>query len=205
MTKLHSPRGWLGYFVGCESKAMYHIYSPEKHKVYRIGTARVEDGEGLDDPHDAPCLEDRVPTRDVEISDQLVPDADNDVTDDQSTNDGEAPPLLAETESSMSLHLPDAEDTTHQLQPNEGDTDTDQESDDDATEPGIVSRYFDQPRHAGMVKRVIIADNTVVAPEGSRQATHEQTRVGRDVSTEASDVDDDSWYYSDDGKVTEAH
>jgi hypothetical protein len=60
MTKLHSPRGWLGYFVGCESEAMYRIYSPEKHKVYRIGVARVEDGEGLSDVHDAPCLEDRI-------------------------------------------------------------------------------------------------------------------------------------------------
>ena len=30
MTKLHSPRGWLGYFVGCESEAMYHIYSPRE-------------------------------------------------------------------------------------------------------------------------------------------------------------------------------
>jgi hypothetical protein len=69
MTKLHSPRGWLGYFVGCESEAMYHIYSPEKHKVYRIGSARVEDGEGLDDHHDIPCMEDRVPTTGVDVSD----------------------------------------------------------------------------------------------------------------------------------------
>ncbi|KAE8442989.1 hypothetical protein EG329_002452 [Mollisiaceae sp. DMI_Dod_QoI] len=37
---LHSPRGWLGYFVGCESEAMYHIYSPEKHKIYRTGGER---------------------------------------------------------------------------------------------------------------------------------------------------------------------
>jgi hypothetical protein len=49
MTKLHSPCGWLGYFVGCESEAMYHIYSPEKHKVYRIGVARVEDGKVVGD------------------------------------------------------------------------------------------------------------------------------------------------------------
>ena len=51
---------------------MYHIYFPEKHKVYRIGIARVEDGEGLGDPHDAPCLEDRVPSPDVEASDHLI-------------------------------------------------------------------------------------------------------------------------------------
>jgi hypothetical protein len=67
MTKLHNPRGWLGYFVGCESEAIYHIYSSKKHKVYQIGVARIEDGEGLSDPHDAPCLEDRIPTPDVEV------------------------------------------------------------------------------------------------------------------------------------------
>jgi hypothetical protein len=76
MTKIHSPRGWLGYIVGCESEAMYHIYSPEKHKFYRIGVARVEDGEGLDDYHDGPCLDYRVPTLDVEVlSDVLLEDA----------------------------------------------------------------------------------------------------------------------------------
>jgi hypothetical protein len=80
MTKLHSPRGWLGYFVGYESKAMYHIYSPEKHKVYRIGIARVEDGEGLDDPHDAPCLEDRVPTIDIETIDLPTSEEEDDTS-----------------------------------------------------------------------------------------------------------------------------
>ena len=34
ITKLHSPRGQLGYFVGYKSEAIYHIYSPKKHKVY---------------------------------------------------------------------------------------------------------------------------------------------------------------------------
>lgn len=31
MTKLHHPRGWLGYFVGCESESVYRIYEPEFH------------------------------------------------------------------------------------------------------------------------------------------------------------------------------
>ena len=94
MTKLHSPRGWLGYFVGCESEAMYHIYSPEKHKVYRIGVARVEDGEGLDDPHDAPCLEDRVPTPDVEVPDHLTSEGEDETTGDHdSDRDDDHDPL----------------------------------------------------------------------------------------------------------------
>lgn len=102
MTKLHSPRGWLGYFVGCESEALYRIYSPEKHKVYRIGVARVEDGEGLDDPHDAPCLEDRVPPPDVEVPDHLTSeDEDETSSDDDNEHDDDrgSYPLSEESES----------------------------------------------------------------------------------------------------------
>ena len=69
--------GWLRYFVGCESEAMYHIYSLEKHKVYRIGVARVEDGERLDDLHDAPCLEDIISTENIEVPDELISEIDD--------------------------------------------------------------------------------------------------------------------------------
>jgi hypothetical protein len=71
MTKLYSPRGWLGYFVGCKSEAMYYIYSLKKYKVYWIGVARVEDRERLNDPYNAPCLEDRVLILNVKILDRL--------------------------------------------------------------------------------------------------------------------------------------
>jgi hypothetical protein len=50
-SKLTSPRAWLGYFVGCESESVYRIWNPEKKKVLRISTARIDDGNGLDDPH----------------------------------------------------------------------------------------------------------------------------------------------------------
>lgn len=60
---------------------MYYIASPEKHKAYRIGVARVEDGEGVDDPHDAPCLEDRVLTPDVEMTDHLSSEDNKDMSD----------------------------------------------------------------------------------------------------------------------------
>lgn len=56
------PRGWLGYFVGCESESIYKIFSPDKHQVFRVGVARIDDGEGLNDPHTLPSLQDRVPT-----------------------------------------------------------------------------------------------------------------------------------------------
>src|SRR5438045_2907601 len=58
VTKLHHPRGWLGYFVGCESESIYRIYDPEKHIVRRIGASEIDDGQGLDDPQDGPSLRD---------------------------------------------------------------------------------------------------------------------------------------------------
>jgi hypothetical protein len=61
-----------GHFVGCESEVINHVYSPEKHKVYRIGVARVEDGEGLEDPHGTTCFEDRTPTTDLEIPSHIA-------------------------------------------------------------------------------------------------------------------------------------
>ena len=86
MKKLHTPRGWLGYFVGCESEAMYHIYSPEKHKVYRFGVARVEDAEGLDDPQDALSLEDRVHTPAVEVPEHSHLGDENETTGDNESD-----------------------------------------------------------------------------------------------------------------------
>jgi hypothetical protein len=87
MTKLYSPRSWLGYFISYKSKAIYYIYSPKKHKVYRIGIARVEDREGLDDPYNTPYLEDRVPIPDVEISDRLSPEDKEGISDNKDLQD----------------------------------------------------------------------------------------------------------------------
>ena len=59
--KLNTPRGWLGYFVGCESESIYRIWDPAKSKVVRISSARIEDGEGHDDEHEQPSMNHRVP------------------------------------------------------------------------------------------------------------------------------------------------
>ncbi|KAK1459354.1 hypothetical protein CMEL01_02353 [Colletotrichum melonis] len=50
--KLHQPRGWVGYFVGLESESVFRIFSPDKHEVFRVAGARVQQGQGLDDPHE---------------------------------------------------------------------------------------------------------------------------------------------------------
>jgi hypothetical protein len=60
---------------------MYHIYSSEKHKVYQIGAARIQDGEDLGDLHNAPCLKDGIPTEHKNIPEQLDSE-----TDDETVN-----------------------------------------------------------------------------------------------------------------------
>jgi len=208
MTKLHSPRGWLGYFVGCESEAMYHIYSPEKHKVYRIGVARVEDGEGLDDPHDTPCLEDRVPTLDVEVADHLSSDGESETSDgDDNDREDESDDRRSPEEEAgfLSESSPLAADITYQPQFEDEDVDDEDESDATIAGPAITSKYFAQPRHAGMAKRKF-PDNTTTVLKKSRQDTHALDDVNKsNPPSEELDMNDDSWYYSDDGTVSRAY
>ena len=220
MTKLHSPRGWLGYFVGCESEAMYHIYSPEKHKVYRIGVARVEDGEGLDDSHDGPCLEDRVPTPDVEVLSDVLSEDENETSSDSGSDHNEddysanTPGFPVEqinqtvtrnmdnSPSSRELHIPE---TTHESQ--DGVEDADDEDEDSEAYSGtrIVSKYWNRFSHAGMAKRKIPED-TIVVPKNSRRATHDLREANEnDPYSDISDSNDDSWYYSEDGAVSQAY
>ena len=56
----------MGYFVGCESESVYRIWDPDKNNVFRVSVARVDDGEGLDDPQDEPSRAIRGPTLDNE-------------------------------------------------------------------------------------------------------------------------------------------
>jgi gag-polypeptide of LTR copia-type/GAG-pre-integrase domain len=50
--KLHDPRGWLGYFVGIENEGTYRVWDPVSATVKTIMTARIDDGQGLDDDQD---------------------------------------------------------------------------------------------------------------------------------------------------------
>jgi hypothetical protein len=186
MTKLHSPRGWLGYFVGYKSEAMYHIYSPKKHKVYQIGVARVEDREGLDDHHDAPCLEDRVPTPDVETSDCPSLEDEEGISDDEDNDTSFHDPLrdsefLADLETarltnntrthaergSQRVHELNTETAPQSEVEEEDDIEGEDDSEDRETRPAITSKYFAQSRHAGMAKRKN-ANDTMLAPKRSR-------------------------------------
>lgn len=208
MTKLHSPRGWLGYFVGCESEAMYHIYSPEKHRVYRIGVARVEDGEGLDDPHDAPCLEDRIPTMDVEIMECLSSESENGTSGDEDSNRDDdydhhstredavnSPPSGMGPLLNPRQEEPEA-DAIHQSNSVLEDADDEDEDYDEHRLTAVKSKYFEQDGHAGMAKRKFTDETAKTLERRDRAAPAHSS------SSEESDTTDDSWYFSDDGTVS---
>ena len=152
MKKLHSPRGWLGYFVGCESEAIYHIYSPEKNKVYRIGVARVEDGEGLDDPHDTPCLEDRIHIPDVDIPDHLPSEGDDEASGDEESDhdDDRSDVNNMEARAEQSIEEDHRSDINTMYQSKDRLADAgDDESGSDESRHSAVSKYFGQFTHAG--------------------------------------------------------
>ena len=88
-TKLHDPRGWIGYFVGCESESVYYIFNPEKHRVQRKGVSDIEDGEGLDDPQDAPSHRDIVPVPEIDLSVAEMPSEEEDESDTELEMDGD--------------------------------------------------------------------------------------------------------------------
>lgn len=70
--KLHDQRGWLGYWVGCESESISKIYGPDEYRVFNVGNARVPDGVGLDDPQDMTALDRREPQPTSADYDNLV-------------------------------------------------------------------------------------------------------------------------------------
>lgn len=193
-TKLHSPRGWLGYFVGCESEAMYRIYSPDKHKVYRIGVAQVDDGEGLDDPQNGPSLQDRVPTPEIDSPDEeSYVQTDEDGTDNDHDEESgreasrsvvhdednldartEQSGLDLENDSSQTYHDSDRlGELVHSRTTNEDadDEDSDQESD---NTPVTKSEYF-----GGM------AAKTNAARKKRRRATHDYSSSDKESLSSA--------------------
>ncbi|OQE72615.1 hypothetical protein PENNAL_c0095G08558 [Penicillium nalgiovense] len=210
MTKLHNPGGWLGYFVGCESEAIYHIYSPEKHKVYQIGVARIEDGEGLRDPHDAPCLEDRIPTPDVAVTDNNPSeDGSESSSDSNSDHDDGGSRHDQHTVISSDEEIADQghqfSEATHESQDEVEDADDEDETDDGNSGTKMVSKYFNQLEHAGRAKRKF-PDDPIIAPRKSRRATHGHRDISLEHSnSDLSDSNDDSWYYSEDGKISQAY
>ncbi|KFY80857.1 hypothetical protein V499_00312 [Pseudogymnoascus sp. VKM F-103] len=110
--KLHTPRGWMGYFVGCDSESVYLIYSPDKDRVFRVGIARVEEGVGIDDPHRFPSRSDRVSS--PESQDQGEKESIYSGTDEHSINTVEDQDMLIAT-SETPNYLSDGTETSEQF------------------------------------------------------------------------------------------
>ena len=47
----------MGHFVGCDSEAIYRVWSPDKHAVYRVSAARVQQGHGLAKDRSGPAAD----------------------------------------------------------------------------------------------------------------------------------------------------
>ena len=92
--KLHDPRGWLGYFVGCENESTYRVWDPSARKVKRVAYTIVEDGQGLDDTQDGQNVNDRITRQPLQplgvsdsSSDEDALESDNDQDDGDNDQD----------------------------------------------------------------------------------------------------------------------
>lgn len=108
-TKLHHPRGWMGYWVGRYSEAVDKVWSPEKSEVCKVGVARIQDGQGLDDPQPDPTYTDRVPTPVIEI-----PEVPDEQEDDENASDEDDEPEEEETPNNQNENIVEQEDETAQ-------------------------------------------------------------------------------------------
>ena len=47
--KIHEPRAWMGYVVGCIQEAGYRVYDPRRDRVFRVSMPRVDQRRDPDD------------------------------------------------------------------------------------------------------------------------------------------------------------
>ena len=97
---LLNPRAWMGYFVGHETEAILLVYHPDKKKVFRISKARIDDGQGLNDPQDGSSIHQRIDFDDIEPAGEVT-------SDDEASED---------EMSQMEDDVYDANDTTETLE-----------------------------------------------------------------------------------------
>ena len=163
--KLHTSRGWLGYFVGCESEKIYRIWNPDKEKVMRISVARIEDDVGQDDFHDHDALADRVPeitpankethqdNDDVSelshvTSTASMSDDDESDSDSSDARENDSEPNSGYDLKNMGdgiLHLEDENAEPAELVPSE-ESENDYPNSDESNNEVVVSKYFQDGR-----------------------------------------------------------
>ena len=132
--KLHTPRAWIGYFVGCESESVYRIWNPDTQKVSRISMARIDDGMGQDDFQNEESVADKVtPLSIPEEDESALSTASTDVsitTSPGSQTEDDVPSDKAET---AEISGNNTERSVHSYQ---------SESDEPSDKEQVVSRFF---------------------------------------------------------------
>jgi hypothetical protein len=95
-TKLHGPRGWIGYYLCAESETICKVWDPEKKHVKRVATLRVDDTTGMDDPQPGRHINERVPRQQVDNAPEQWPeesdDSDSDQDDEENDDNGALQP-----------------------------------------------------------------------------------------------------------------
>ncbi|KAJ5222193.1 uncharacterized protein N7469_008433 [Penicillium citrinum] len=133
-----------------------------------------------------------VPTPDLEMPSHIPSGEENEGSDEEDSDQADdQDQRMSEAAHESSYEIGSADD------------EYDTEEEDSAT--AVMSKYFNPPRHAGMAKRKV-TDIPTVVPRKSRRATHDLLDVELAHSdSDFADSDDDSWYYSDDGKISRAY
>ncbi|KAJ5742399.1 uncharacterized protein N7511_008477 [Penicillium nucicola] len=155
-------------------------------------------------------FKEKIPTPDVAITDNNPSeDGSEPSSDSNSDHDDGGSRHDQHTVISSDEEIADQEhqfsEATHGSQDEVEDADDEEETDDRDLGPTIVSKYFNQTKHAGMAKRKV-PDEPIVAPRKSRRATHGLRDIELDHSdSDLSDSNDDSWYYSEDEKISQAY
>ena len=100
------------------------------------------------------------------------------------SNSGDDNLLSSHNRADPALELPEVEEEYVQALQANDDADADDESESDATEHEVLSRYFARSMHANMAKRKATHERAVM-PKKSRLATHDTNDTTTDASSSA--------------------
>ncbi|KAJ4865180.1 gag-polypeptide of LTR copia-type domain-containing protein [Trichoderma breve] len=119
-------------------ESVYKVYSEEKHRVFRVSMARVDEGVGLDDEHDLPPMAkpDPPPENEEVVTDDETDECLSESSENLSPDD-EDEEMIPETPEPMPNDdfWGDADDESDEYRPEADDDDSGMDSDDDDDGP----------------------------------------------------------------------
>lgn len=140
--KLHDPRGWLGYFVGAENESTYRIWDPVAKTVKRVMTARIDEGEGLDDDHEESAYTRAQTDDNNDMTTSERPGEFVDFLDGQEEPGNLSEHSDSETTSETSESEHEVENVTNDAAVHVDTSSEDHNSDEDEDAPPVRSRFF---------------------------------------------------------------